>query len=301
MLAQLKQYKMLLPNEVFGPRDIKDLLAHINLTLTHADPGDKVAMSPLKINALIHRAFEECLDKVIPEEKRLAFKHWRQGQFPGDDSILNGFNGRFDAFICSLIKNRPEVDIATGSVTALVKQYWLMLEKKEGRNGVIVEGPAGWGKDFILTCVLEEWNRQKALSKENHKKVSYQHINASLNDWDHLVRVVEQAMKNGTTVIVSELNLIPTANLEGLFNGLLCGDAAPGFKLIATVNPSDFEGREVFSPALKNRCTQIKLSPFSAQDTRSVTGRMASSAQLSEWLANRFIALERILKEKNCP
>ena len=301
MLAQLKQYKRLMPNEVSGSRDIKDLLAHINLTLAHADPGGKVAMSPLKINALIHRAFEECLDKVMPEEKRLAFKHWRQGQFPGDDSILKGGDDRFAAFICSLAKNQPEVDIATGSVTALVKQYWLMLEKNEGRNGVIVEGPAGWGKDFILTCVLEEWNRQKALSKENHKKVSYQHINASLNDWDHLVRVVEQAMKNGTIVVVSELNLIPTANLEGLFNGLLCGDAAPGFKLIATVNPSDFEGREVFSPALKNRCTQIKLSPFSAQDIRSVTGRMASSAQLSEWLANRFIALERILKEKKLP
>ena len=301
MLAQLKQYKRLLPDEVSGPRDIKDLLAHINLTLAHADPGGKVAMSPLKINALIHRAFEECLDKVMPEEKRLAFKHWRQGQFPGDDSILKGGDDRFAAFICSLAKNQPEVDIATGSVTALVKQYWLMLEKNEGRNGVIVEGPAGWGKDFILTCVLEEWNRQKALSKENHKKVSYQHINASLNDWDHLVRVVEQAMKNGTIVVVSELNLIPTANLEGLFNGLLCGDAAPGFKLIATVNPSDFEGREVFSPALKNRCTQIKLSPFSAQDIRSVTGRMASSAQLSEWLANRFIALERILEEKKLP
>ena len=301
ILAQLKQYKRLLPNEVFGPRDIKDLLAHSDLTLTHADPEDKVAMSPSKTNSLIHRAFEECLEKMVPEEQQealSALRLWRQAQFPGDDSILNGINGRFDAFICSLIKNRPEVDIATGSVTALVKQYWLMLEKNEGRNGVIVEGPAGWGKDFILTCVLEEWNRQKALSKENHKKVSYQHINASLNDWDHLVRVVEQAMKNGTIVVVSELNLIPTANLEGLFNGLLCGDAAPGFKLIATVNPSDFEGREVFSPALKNRCTQIKLSPFSTQDIRSVTGRMASSAQLSEWLANRFIALERILKEK---
>ncbi|UYM14466.1 AAA family ATPase [Endozoicomonas euniceicola] len=304
ILAQLEQYKRLLPNEVFGPRDIKDLLAHINLTLTHADPGDKVAMSPSKINALIQRAFEECLDKMVSEEQQealSALRLWRQAQFPADDSILKGVDDRFAAFICSLAKNRPEVDIATGSITTLVKQYWLMLEKNEGRNGVIVEGPAGWGKDFILTCVLEEWNRQKALSKEDHKKVSYQHINASLNDWDHLVRVVEQAMKNGTTVVVSELNLIPTANLEGLFNGLLCGDAAPGFKLIATVNPSDFEGREVFSPALKNRCTQIKLSPFSAQDIRSVTGRMASSAQLSEWLANRFIALERILEEKKLP
>ena len=298
ILAQLNHYQPLVPDDVLSPRDIKDLLAHIQHGLRHARNEDKTPITLSKINALIQRAFEQSLDHSVSEEGQSALtriKQWRQAQFPCDDSILRGVDDGFATFMNALKQNRTDIDFATTSITALVKQYWLMLEKDDGRRGIIVEGPAGWGKDFILTCVLQEWNRQHP-----DRKVHYHHLNANLNDWDHLLSVVREAMKKGSVIVISELNLIPSAYLEGLFNGLLTGDAAPGFKLIATVNPNDFGGREAFSPALKSRCTQIKLQPFSPQDIKGIITRM-SSPRLAEWLAGRFVALEQALKENHLP
>ena len=159
-----------------------------------------------------------------------------------------------------------------------------MQKNNQGRVALLVEGDAGWGKDFILDKTIQLW-----LDLQPHSNLSYVHIIANPDQWSSLVSHVKQAMEQGYPLAISELNLLSSSDLEGLLNSVLTGDAKPGFRLMATVNPGEYIGREAMTPALKSRCTRIRLSALSLDDLEAIVSRIPDVKDpLPSWFAIRF-------------
>ena len=229
LLTLFNQFKTITTDNLITPRDIIDVLSLINLI--ERCQTTKTDWNEAKINALVHRAFIDSVGDSLSQvhnQSIKALEHWYQGQFCEDTSVLTGINQQFDAFYTQLKQNNQDANLTPQPVKKLVYHYWLHLEKNDyGRPAMLVEGAAGWGKDFILRKTVELWQQQKP----------YVHINANLNQWETLVKSVTKAQQNGCPMAISELNLVSSNDLEGLFNNLLTGNAKPGFRLFATVNP----------------------------------------------------------------
>ncbi|MGB0361351.1 MAG: hypothetical protein ACPGEF_08095, partial [Endozoicomonas sp.] len=235
MFTLFNRFSQLVPGDLMTPRDIKDMLASIHQLLRY-QPSQLMhsndTISEQQINALVHKAFIDSLGGAVEgaQQQQLAsLNHWYQGQFLEDDSILNGVNTVFSEFMEKLKQRNPEGDFGTEAVRKLVYSYWQSLEKDDsGRVSVLVEGTTGWGKDFILDRTIQQWQLEQAL----HRPMT--HINANIHQWPELVAKVHEAMIHGHILAISELNLIPSHYLEGLFNDVLTGYAKSGFRLFAT-------------------------------------------------------------------
>ena len=308
MLSLYTHYANLLP-DALSPRDLQDVLARMNQVLRHAD-GDNITNE--QASALVWQAFTESLAGAIPRTlwpETTALEHWYRGHFAPETVKANAISTPrqlvFDTFLNTLRRNNPDIDLSTKPVIELVHHYWLFLDKQQeaapGRRGMIVQGPAGWGKDLILGRVLDLWEKQ-------HPSVPIQggspsvHINASASQWDSQVQLIKAAMAQGQKLVISELNLLPSHYLEGLFNEVLTGYAHPGFVLFATINPASFGGREPLSAALKNRCTQIQLSPLGRDELNGILQRRYPGQHtMNQWLSQRFHLLSDQLDQCHAP
>ena len=162
---------------------------------------------------------------------------------------------------------------------------------------LLVEGAAGWGKDFVLDKTIRLWQKQQGEAQK-----TYVHINANVNQWLTLVDSVKHAMENGYPLAISELNLVTSSDLEGVFNGVLTEQAKPGFRLFATINPGSYHGREVMTNALKSRCSQVKLQALSLNELETMVQQIEGvEAPLPEWVCSRYYQLWSTLKDQGSP
>ena len=302
LLALFNHFQKLVPGDLTTPRDLKDVLATVRQILSHHTTTD--TLSEQQINALIHRAFMDSLGGAITvkHEQRLgSLNVWYEQQFPEDKTVLQGVDDAFDNFLQKLQKNNLDADFRPLPIEKLAYRYWQCLDKDNtGRIATVVEGPAGWGKDLVLKKVIKQWQGDQ--SQHRWAETPFVHINANANQWSGLVDKVKKAMRKGQVIAISELNLIPSHFLEGLFNDILTGDSKPGFRLFATINPGSFEGRESMSPALKSRCTQIKLGNLSQQEMIGLIERLTDIPKnLPKWLAAHFQQLSTALMAQSKP
>ncbi|MGI9276540.1 MAG: hypothetical protein ACR2PT_17050, partial [Endozoicomonas sp.] len=313
MLSLYRQYGRLLL-DTLSPRDLQDVLCRISQTLRHHQQGratpegeepmkTDAGLSPESLNQIIFDAFSESLSGRIPSDNRDRFhalEQWYTAHFPCDKSLTENKQRAFQTFLEQLRKDNPGVDLKSAPVVQLVQHYWQFLDQQQdrprGRRSLLVEGPSGWGKDHILKCVLMLWEQQSQTA------APFVHINASPNQWDTLVETARTAMAKGKKLVISELNLLPSRFLEGLFNDVLTsGTAQSDFALIATVNPGSFGGRESLSTALKSRCTEVQLSALSEADLRGILIRHTKNPTLTDWLLARYQRLSESLRQKKAP
>ncbi len=319
MLSLYEHYGNLLPDGL-TPRDLQDVLAHMKQMLRHAHEFKAESITNLQASTLVWQAFADSLAGAIAsahQPRLTALEHWYQGHFPGhglEEKALSEPRQRvFESFLQELRKTNSDIDLCTGPVVALVRHYWLFLDKlsvgrqqggiSQGRRGLLVEGPAGWGKDLILTRVLGLWQQQH-FNQDRHPQsvASVAYINAKPSQWGAQVGLIKTAMKQGRKLVISELNLLPSRYLEGLFNEVLTGDVQPGFALFATMNPSSFGGREPLSPALKNRCTQVQLNPLEKDDLKGILQRRYPGHHaMNTWLSERYQVLSDQLVKCHSP
>ncbi|WP_257263472.1 hypothetical protein, partial [Endozoicomonas sp. ONNA2] len=295
LLTLYSQFRALL--EQTTPRDIIDVLATIRQILRHCAA---TVSTPGQVNALVRRAFMDSLAGAVTHDcqQRLnTLNRWYQGQYPEDLSFIAGVDRSFAVFLKELQAAYPDGDFSPKPVQQLAYRYWQSLDKDDsGRTAILVEGPAGWGKDFVLDRTIRLWQQQQGMNRP------FVHINANPNQWTALAENVKQAMSQGQLIAVSELNLIPGHYVEGLLNNVLTGHAAPGFRLFATINPGYFAGREALSQALTSRCTQIRLAALEPEDlARLVQGLPDIPGGLPQWLAGHFHQLATALHQQNCP
>ncbi|WP_209278542.1 AAA family ATPase [Thalassotalea sp. G20_0] len=295
LLTLYNQFRELLDQTT--PRDITDVLATIRQILRHCAA---IVSTPGQVNALVRRAFMDSLAGAVTTEyqQRLnTLNVWYWSQFKEDPSLLAGVDSSFTDFIQRLQAANPDGDFSPKPVQQLAYRYWQSLDKDDsGRTAILVEGPAGWGKDFVLDRTIRLWQQQQGMNRP------FVHINANPNHWTTLAESVKQAMSGGQLIAISELNLIPSHYVEGLLNHVLTGHAAPGFRLFATINPGYFAGREALSQALTSRCTQIRLAALDPEDlARLVQGLPDIPDGLPKWLAGHFHQLATALHQQNCP
>ncbi len=283
------------------PRDITDVLATTRQLLSY---DAATGVTPEQVNALVRRAFMDSMAGAVTAEyqQRLnTVNLWYRGQYREDPSIMAGADRAFDDFLQQLQAANPDGDFSVAPVRQLVYRYWQSLDKDgSGRTAILVEGPAGWGKDFVLDRTIRLWQQQQGMKQRPVRP--FVHINANPNQWTTLTECVEQAMSRGQLIAISELNLIPGNYVEGLLNNVLTGHAAPGFRLFATINPGYFCGREALSKALTSRCTRVRLDALAPQElARLVQGLPDMPDTLPQWLAGHFHQLATALCQQNCP
>ncbi|WP_101748649.1 AAA family ATPase [Endozoicomonas acroporae] len=299
LLTLYNQFRELLDQTT--PRDITDVLATVRQILRHCSAtGDD---TPAQVNALIRRAFMDSLaGAVTPEyQQRLrTLNVWYQGQFKEDPSLMAGVDASFTDFIQRLQAANTDGDFSAEPVQRLVYHYWQSLDKDDsGRSAMLVEGPTGWGKDFVLDRTIRLWQQQE---RKQRPVRPFVHINANPNQWATLAESVNQAMSRGQLIAISELNLIPSHYVEGLLNHVLTGHAARGFRLFATINPGYFAGREALSKALTSRCTQVRLAALTPEELEGlVQGLPKIPDGLPKWLAGHFHQLATALHQQNRP
>ncbi|MGB1270512.1 MAG: AAA family ATPase, partial [Endozoicomonas sp.] len=314
LLTLFNHFKALVPGDLTTPRDIKDVLTTVHQILRYYPAASHLPterskyelddITEAQVNALIHRAFMDSLGGAVTgdfQQRLTSLNLWYQGQYPEDSSVVTGADQTFEQFLQALQAENRDADFSPEPVRQLVYRYWQSLDKNEGgRTATLVEGPAGWGKDFILDRTIRLW--QKRQTQQQQSVTPFIHINANPNQWSTLVDSVKQAMSQGQLIAISELNLIPSSYLEGLFNDVLTGHAAPGFRLFATINPGSFDGREALSPALKSRCTQVKLGALSQQALEGLIQRLPGMPEgLPQWLSGHFHQLANALDAQNSP
>jgi MoxR-like ATPase len=292
------EYSKFIANDL-GPRDLQDILARINRIIDHHGTNIKST----QVYSLVWESFAEILTSSVnnkTKQKKIFDSYKTKFAIDKlDSSILLNRDKKFEYFFNQLADNHPELDLSSIAVKKLVKDYWLFIDSQsnlQGRRGLWVEGPAGWGKDVILTAVLGLWEQQEG---KEHKFI---HINANPNQYDKTQKLIADAMQHGKKVIISEINLLPSRYLEGLFNAILTGKASSGFMLFATVNPSSYSNREQLSPAFMNRMTQVKLEPISNNELYKILlRRYPLNKPMVDWLFMNYLDLATALKQQQAP
>ena len=155
------------------------------------------------------------------------------------------------------------------------------IDQAAGINGVVLEGEPGFGKSRLLISLLEAQQIPCAMITIGKPNIMRQQL--------------LEAFHEGRMVIIDELNSFPD---EQLLNALLSGTdlegnppRKPGFCLLATQNPSTYQGRQILSKALSNRLITLVLNHYEDSELHQI---LEEKFKLSEkeaiQLTARFIA-----------
>lgn len=181
----------------------------------------------------------------------------------------------------------------------------------QGKTGMINMGASGRGKDAVLVQALKAMGMTDAKDAAPGTPATrlYYHLNASLRT-DDVIAVIEKAQREGSIVIISEMNLLPSAFIEGRLNDVLTGNADPGFALFATENPEQFGGREKHSTALLSRVIFNQISDYPQQELADIareharqrsreTGTGLPSEEAVKYLVNAHCWIRRQIPNIN--
>ncbi|UYM17384.1 AAA family ATPase [Endozoicomonas euniceicola] len=272
LLDNLAGYQGQLTGYSFSARDTLDVLSRFQFYL-----GDLAQKSTHEIENTLKQALHDSFSGLLAGQKRSVGLSSRAYYVK---------HHAFDAFYERLKHQSTSLNLENDSTRTLARRIWLELERvagennhhrsHPGRHGMMIEGPAGRGKDVVLDIVMKQWREDWALKGLILPPPLC--ITAGYNNWDRLKALIIRAKTEGRILIVSELNLLPTHFLEGVLNDVLSGEAAPGFFLIATVNPVQYSGRHAFSSALASRFTQLILDEYTLNDFKVIAASYTDSS-----------------------
>ncbi len=145
----------------------------------------------------------------------------------------------------------------------LVSRYWQKIYKKNppGMGGVLVVGPTNTGKDYILKIVMA------AVGYRADK--NYCSLNAG--PFVDIQDVKTKALIQSLILHIAEIDLWPSALIEGAFNDLLTSQVLAG--LYATANGDEYQDRQTFSAALLSRLRLFRHSDYSLEELRILVQR----------------------------
>ena len=271
-----------LPSREFTARDLLDVSGLLHLTLDHfmTQNADVVDISHPDLASLVWHCFEHSMGGAYPagiKHKLHALKLWFTQRNGASPLLLSPLNRSFNQFIDQLSEEQTgQFSFSGDSVRHLAKNLWLQIFRLQsgigrshayyGRRATLIEGHAARGKDKLLQLVLNKMVHEASLPEPIY-------VQASHANWEDLKDKIQLARKEGRTIVVSEINLIPSHYLEGELNDILSGnvnDQSPGFHLFATVNPLSYSGRKPLSPALSSRFTHYRINNYSPEELHDI-------------------------------
>jgi len=190
-------------------------------------------------------------------------------------------------------------------VVGRAEESELLLASLDAGRHVLIEGPPGTGKSTMLRAVADGLGIGFAFVEGNAELTP-----ARLVGGFDPARVIGEgylpeafvdgplvtALREGLLLYVEEINRVPEETLNVLITVMSEGEiavprlgtvrAAPGFRLVAAMNPFDAVGTARISGAVYDRVCRISVGYQSADEEREIVSRACRTTEPPE----RFVA-----------
>jgi MoxR-like ATPase len=192
--------------------------------------------------------------------------------------------------------DRELVDRLGGVVVGRRRELELVVAALAAGRHVLLEGPPGTGKSTLLRAVAHELGLGFAFVEGNAELTPARLIGTFdparvLSDgYDPDVFVdgpLVTALRDGCLLYVEEINRVPEETLNVLITVMSEHElhvprlgrvaAAPGFRLVAAMNPFDAVGTARISSAVYDRTCRLAVGYQDASDEVAITARVAGA------------------------
>ncbi len=221
------------------------------------------------------------------------------------DQLANGASLRpsalVDAIGATVVGRRREIELV---VAALIAD-----------RHIVIEGPPGTGKSTLLRTVARELGVGFEFVEGNAELTParlvghFDPARVMAEGYDADVFVdgpLAAALRDGSLLYIEEINRVPEETLNVLITVMSEGElhvprlgrlaAAPGFRLVAAMNPFDAIGTARISGAVYDRVCRLAVDYQTATDETKITLRESAHGDLDpDWVA-KVVELVRLTR-----
>jgi MoxR-like ATPase len=207
------------------------------------------------------------------------------------------------------------VDAVRASVVGRRREIELVVAALVADRHIVIEGPPGTGKSTLLRTVAHELGVGFEFVEGNAELTParlvghFDPARVLAEGYDADVFVdgpLATALREGALLYVEEINRVPEETLNVLITVMSEGElhvprlgrlaAAPGFRLVAAMNPFDAIGTARISGAVYDRVCRLAVDYQSADDERSITERAGGGRDLDPSWLEKVVELVRLTR-----